>query len=111
MPVSHFKRAFFSKIFDGYAAYGYCASKDEKYYGFKGHLIISLDGIITAFNVTPANVDEREAMLEMVPDIKGLIIGDKGYICQKLKSNLSQMGIDLQTPPGRIWRTTEIPVL
>jgi hypothetical protein len=87
------------------------ASKDEKYYGFKGHLIVSLDGIITAFNVTPANVDEREAMLEMVQDIKGLIIGDKGYICQKLKGNLSQMGIDLQTPPGRIWRTTEIPVL
>jgi hypothetical protein len=37
-------------------------------------------------------------MLEMVQDIKGLIIGDKGYICQKLKGNLSQMGIDLQTP-------------
>lgn len=98
MPVCHFKRAFFSKLFDGYAAYGYCASKDEKYYGFKGHLIVSLDGITTSFNATPANVDEREAMLEMVSDIKGLIIGDKGYICHELKNNLHPMGINLQTP-------------
>jgi len=98
MPVCHFKRAFFSRIFDGYAAYGYCASKDETYYGFEGHLIVSFDGIITAFTVTPANADEREALREMVPGIKGLVIGDKGYICKELKNSLCQIGIDLQTP-------------
>ena len=98
MPVCHFKRAFFSKIFDGYATYGYCDSKDEKYYGFEGHLIVSFDGIITAFTVTPANADEREALWEMLPGIQTLLIGDKGYICQELKNSLSQIGIDLQTP-------------
>lgn len=30
MPVCHFKRAYFSRIFRGEAAYSYCASKDEK---------------------------------------------------------------------------------
>src|SRR5689334_327051 len=33
--VCQFKRAYFSEIFRGEASYGYCASKDEKYYGFK----------------------------------------------------------------------------
>lgn len=29
IPVCHFKRAYFSRIFEGDAAYGYCASKGE----------------------------------------------------------------------------------
>jgi hypothetical protein len=31
MPVCHFKRAYFSRLFEGVAAYGYCASKKETY--------------------------------------------------------------------------------
>ena len=38
MPVCEFKRAYFSRVFKGTAAYGYCASKEEKYYGFKGNV-------------------------------------------------------------------------
>jgi hypothetical protein len=58
MPVCHFKRAGFSQVFRGTAAYGYCASKSETYYGFKGNLAISSEGIITGITVTPANIDE-----------------------------------------------------
>lgn len=36
MAVCQFKRAHFSHVFKDEAAYGYCASKGEKYYGFKG---------------------------------------------------------------------------
>jgi hypothetical protein len=34
-PVCKFARAHFSKIFKGIAAYGYCAAKQEKYYGLR----------------------------------------------------------------------------
>ena len=38
MPVCKFARAHFSRIFKGTATYGYCATKQERYYGFKGRL-------------------------------------------------------------------------
>jgi len=38
MPVCHFKRAYFSCILAEEAAYGYCASKGERYYGFKENM-------------------------------------------------------------------------
>lgn len=47
MPVCKITRAAKSKCFQGEAAYSYCAAKDEKYYGFEGHVVISFDGIIT----------------------------------------------------------------
>lgn len=84
--------------FQGVAAYGYCAAKDEKFYGFRGHLNVSLNGVITGFTVTPANGDEREALWEVTQQIQGLLIGDKGYISQSLQSELKQANVDLQTP-------------
>jgi len=97
MSVCRFKRAFFSKVFRGKAAYGYCAAKDEKYYGFHGHLLISFSGVITAFTVTTANADEREALWELLPGVHGLVIGDKGYISASLHEDLLVHCIDLQT--------------
>lgn len=61
MPICHFKRAYFSSIFTGEAAYGYCASKGETYYGLKGNVLINSEGVITAITVTSANVDERDS--------------------------------------------------
>lgn len=84
--------------FQGVAAYGYCAAKDEKFYGFRGHLNVSLNGVITGFTVTPANGDEREALWEVTQQIQGLLIGDKGYISQSLQAELKQAHVDLQTP-------------
>ncbi len=51
--------------FQDIASYGYCAAKDEYFYGFRGHLNISLNGVITGFIVTPANGDERAALWEI----------------------------------------------
>lgn len=48
MPVCKFARAYFSRTFKGDATYGYCASKQERYYGFKGHLIINSIGVVSA---------------------------------------------------------------
>lgn len=58
----------------------YCASKDEKYYGFHGHLVISAEGVITGFSLTAANVSERETLWDVVDGIQGLLIGDRGYL-------------------------------
>ena len=70
---------------------------DEKYYGFKVHLVISLEGVITGFCITPANASERDSLWEIAHGITGLLIGDKGYLGKDLQQDLLNWGIDLQT--------------
>lgn len=98
MPICKFARAHFSHIFKGAAAYGYCASKKERYYGFRGHIVISSIGVITGAAFTKANVDERDACPELVEKIKGLLLGDKGYIRPELQDQLKEQGLNLETP-------------
>ncbi len=48
--------------------------------------------------LTAANVDERDAAYEIINNIKGLLIGDKGLIRPILNNDCSEADIDLQTP-------------
>lgn len=98
MPVCHFKRAYFSRIFAGEAAYGYCASKGETYYGFKGNVLINSEGVITEITATAANIDERESLWDLIDDVNGMLIADKGLIGADYQNELRQFAqIDLQT--------------
>jgi IS5 family transposase len=98
MPVCHYKRAYFSSIFTAEADYGYCASKEELYYGFKGNLLINSEGIITEITMTAANVDERDSLWDMIKEIRGMVIADKGLIGAAYQKELNEFGkINLQT--------------
>jgi len=77
------------RSFRSVASYGYCAAKDEKFWGFRGHLLVSSDGAIAGFSLTAANGDEREALWDMLAQVKGLLIGDKGYISEFLRQELT----------------------
>jgi hypothetical protein len=67
-------------LFPEVADVGYCAAKKQYYYGLHGHLMITLDGVITAWTVTSASGDEREALWDLTEGVQGLVMGDKGYI-------------------------------
>lgn len=97
IPVCKFGRAHFNKSFKAYADYGHCASKKETYYGFKFHVITTTDGFITDFVLTKANVDDRDALWDLVDKYEFItVIGDKGYISNNLSSDLKQeKGIQL----------------
>jgi Transposase DDE domain len=98
MPICHFKRAYFSRIFSGEADYGYCASKAEIYYGFKGNLLINSEGVITEITVTSANIDERDSLWELINEVQGMVLADKGLIGIDFQNELRQFAaIDLQT--------------
>ena len=91
IPVCKFARSYFSKLFKDISTYGYCASKKETYFGLKLHALVTTNGFITNFLLTAANVDDREAVFELVEANNKLkIIGDKGYISNELKSSLSK---------------------
>lgn len=97
IPLCCFSRAPRCRSFKGEAAYGYCAAKKQTYYGFHGHLLISSTGVITGFSLTPANGSEREALWDIVSTVRGLLIGDKGYLSHSLQHQLQALGIQLET--------------
>jgi DDE family transposase len=68
------------RTFRDVAAWGYCATKQEYFYGLRGHLVITLAGTVVAFTVTAAKIDERDVVPNLYGTIRGLLIGDKGFI-------------------------------
>ena len=62
IPVCEFGRARFSKCFKGEASYWICASKKETYFGFKFHALTTVDGFLTDYVITPANIYDRNVV-------------------------------------------------
>lgn len=98
IPVCHYARSQRHQSFKSNASYGYCAAKQEKYYGFKGNLLRNLSGVITGLTLTAANVDERDSMFDVIAHVKKLLIGDIGFLSLELQEKLKQYGIQLETP-------------
>jgi hypothetical protein len=98
MPVCHNARARRCKSFTHDAAWGYCAAKDEYYYGLRGHPVINLKAQVVAFPVSSANADERDALFDIINKISGILLGDKGFISREWKEKMRLHGVDLQTP-------------
>lgn len=99
IPTCHIKRYRRSKTnlsIDG--GIGYCAAKDERYFGFKGHILIIQEGITKSVDIAPANIDERDVLPELTNNVQGDIIADKGLIRLELKEGLMDKGINLHTP-------------
>lgn len=102
VPVCHFRRARTCECFKGEASFGYCATKQQSYYGFKGHIVTTFNGLITGFTLTQAHADEREAMWEITSNIQGQLLGDKGYLSERQQEELAQeRGLQLKTPPRK----------
>jgi len=91
LQVCEFGRANFCRSFSGRgASYGVCPSKKLTYYGYKVHALCTTNGFITDFVLTSANVDDREAVWELIDTHNHHIcmIGDKGYISTRLAIDL-----------------------
>lgn len=97
LPVCKFGRAHYCHSFctEG-ANYGRFPSKKETYSGFKVHALITLEGYISAFEITPASVDDREGLRDFAENHLVLIIlGDKGYTGEALSADMQNKGICL----------------
>lgn len=98
IPTCHIKRYKQSKTeLRVYGSVGYCAAKEENYFGFKGHLLVTQQGAPIAYELTAANVDERDVLPEITKNRTGMIIADKGFIRPDLKKLLAAYNLDLQT--------------
>lgn len=99
IPTCHIKRYKRSKTeLTSHGSVGYCAAKDEKYFGFKGHLVTTQQGLIVNFTFSQAHVDERDVLPELTRDLQGDLIADKGLIRPELTKKLASHGLTLHTP-------------
>jgi len=85
----------------GYApSWGYCASQNMRYYGYKLHALCGISGVIHSYDITPANVHD----LLYLNDIKWeyhdcMILGDKGYLSASVQLDLFETAnITLDVP-------------
>lgn len=97
LPVCKFGRARYCRSFGGYGAdYGKCPSKKETYFGYKVHAIVSLEGYVVSFEITPASKDDREGLHDLVEGLSGIVIlADKGYVGENFTQELAGRGICL----------------
>lgn len=90
VPVVRYRRGEgrLAKSFER-ATFGYCATQDEKYFGFKLHLLTTSTGIPTHFDITEASLADVKMLEELISSFnKLIIIGDKGYQDFDLKDKL-----------------------
>lgn len=97
LDVCDNRRIHCHKVFKGIAQRG--KSSTGWFYGFKLHLVINEKGEILAFYITPGDTDDRnlDIINKLTKDLFGKLVGDKGYISQKLFDSLFSRGIQLIT--------------
>jgi hypothetical protein len=67
------------------------------FYGFKLHLVINHLGELMAVHITAGNIDDRKPVSKMVKTLRGILLGDKGYIKKELIKELFEQGIEFIT--------------
>ena len=90
IPVAKISRQHHNKNLKGYCEVGYCAAQKEKFYGFRLHAVSSSNGMILSYTLAPADVDERDIVIDTFihqPHLKDKVcLADKGYICTKRRA-------------------------
>jgi hypothetical protein len=100
VPVVGYKRSKKNSDFLCSAEYGYCASKELHYWGYKCVMLVTADGIPVAFELVPANTDERDAAEEVLHAANpgSIALGDKGFIDQQRQEDWKKRyGVTLYT--------------
>lgn len=83
-------------------AFGYCAAQQQTYYGYKLHGVCTLEGVITDFDLSKANV----ADIHYLKDIRDRyyschLLGDKAYLSDELQTELFETNQLLLDTPMR----------
>lgn len=95
------------------ASFGRVASKKQTIFGYKLHLLMTIQGVILDFVLVPAHIHDlavAEDLLSRYVDL--LVIGDKGYISAQIAQELwDRWGIRLLTLPRTNQKQTLPPSL
>jgi hypothetical protein len=80
--------------------FGFCASQNQYFYGYKIHGICSLSGVFMSYDLTKANISDVHYLQDVRDEYHDcLILADKGYLSNEYQLNLFQHSrIRLNTP-------------
>lgn len=82
------------------AAYGFMPSKKRHFFGFRLHSLVSDEGAVLDFVLSPADIDERTVARELLRPYGGhYILGDNGYSGDPMKIAAARAGYALWTSP------------
>jgi hypothetical protein len=93
------------------ADYGKVVTKKQTIFGYKLHLLVTLNGVIRDFVLAPASVNDHLVAPDVLAAAHDLVVlGDKGYIDAALAHALRDaQGVTLATPTRRNQRTQRDP--
>lgn len=84
------------KVFAGLATRG--KTSMGWFFGFKLHLVVNDQGELLGCYLTAGNIDDRKPVPRLAKELFGKLVGDKGYISQKLTTQLMDtLGVHLVT--------------
>jgi hypothetical protein len=102
VPVVGYKRRKNRSEFAGNANYGRCASRNLSYFGYKLVALSTLSGIPVAYELVPANLDERlaaEAVIDYLASCD--IFSDKGFLGHEWQTSIFDQTKNLIWTPKR----------
>lgn len=102
LPVCKIKREFSHKVAKGLAT----KSKSTMgwYYGFKLHLVVDKDGLILAWRITTATVDDRKGLAMVWKELTGMIVADAGYLGSNWQEAAAELHLTLLTGVKKIMK-------
>jgi transposase len=102
LPVCRIKREFTHKIHKNTAS----KSKGTMgwYYGFKIHLVCDDRGLIIAWKITTATVDDRKGLSMIWTELTGIIVADAGYLGKAWSRAASDLNLKLITGVKKIMK-------
>ena len=94
--------------------FGYCASQNTYYFGYKLHALCGLSGVIHSYDLSKASVCDPDYMKDVKLEYHNCsIYGDKGYIGKDVQLDLFETAHIRLECPYRInqkdWKPTFIP--
>ncbi len=99
VPICRFARARRCRLFPGLASYG----KDSMlpmgtFFGMRLHLRITWPGVISAFELAPANYTDISLAPDLVEAAFGWALGDRGYWSQEWHRQEGERGLMVLAP-------------
>lgn len=94
--------------------FGFCASQNTYYYGYKLHALCGLSGVIHSYDLTKASVHDIQYLQDVKQDYHDCnIFGDRGYIGKEVQWDLFETtNIKLECPyrlNQKDWKPQFIP--
>ncbi|CAM0117394.1 Tnp-DDE-dom domain-containing protein [Rhabdochlamydiaceae symbiont of Dictyostelium giganteum] len=95
LSVCHICRSSSHKLFKDVAAKG--KTSTGWFFGLKLHVIVNHKGEIITWSLTQGNVSDLSQVQPLCKNLKGKLVGDRGYISSKLFNLLIEEGLQLLT--------------